>query len=116
MILEIEIYKAFSEINLELETLNEYFANVKLDWESCDCSEYPCSHPDYVANVIITNDVRSTEIQIEDGETLFGQGYASYFAIPIKSTLYDFYRACQLIDYELELTDYSKQIIKREIR
>jgi len=112
----LEIFKAFSQIELDVEKLDEYFANVVLCWDSCDCSYMSCSHPDIVYEIVVSKDgIKSLDIQIEDGETLFGQGYSSHFAIPVTCTLYDFYRVCQLIDYELELTDYSNKIIKGDL-
>lgn len=89
------------------------FKNVLLKWESCDCGEgHGCSHADWVYEIeIIDNGI--TYILDYDGLTGDVRNGVKYAAIPMEgSSIYDFYRMCQLVGIRLELSDYAISLLQ----
>ena len=90
------------------------FKNVSLSWDSCDCGDgYGCSHGSYVYEIHITNGEKVYEVEYEDGDHLYFEGNGKMVKIPVAgSTIYDFIRACELCEIELELSDYAVSLLK----
>ena len=90
------------------------FKNVSLDWDSCDCGDgYGCSHGSYVYELHITNGEKRHDIEYTDGDCLEFYNAGKCARIPTAgATIYDFYRACELCEIELELSDYAVSLLK----
>lgn len=89
------------------------FKNISLRWDSCDFQEFCCSHDSCVYEIHITNGNDTYEIQFEDGEQLCITGNSKVVILPVVDgvTIYDFIRACELCEIELELSDYAKSLL-----
>ena len=108
-----ESYKlAVEEGNLKNSKV--MFKNVSLSWDSCDCGDgYGCSHGSYVYEINITNGDKVYEVEYEDGDHLCFEGNGKMVKIPVAgATIYDFIRACELCEIELELSDYAVSLLK----
>ena len=108
-----ESYKlAVEECNLKNSKV--MFTNVSLSWDSCDCGDgYGCSHGSYVYEIHITNGEKVYEVEYEDGDHLYFEGSGKMVKIPVAgSTVYDFIRACELCEIELQLSDYAVSLLK----
>ena len=103
---------AVEECNLKNSKV--MFKNVSLSWDSCDCGDmYGCSHGSYVCEIHITNIEKVYEVEYEDGDHLYFEGNGKMVKIPVAgSTIYDFVRACELCEIELELSDYAVSLLK----
>ncbi len=107
-----ENYKlAIEECNLKNSKV--LFKNVRLLWDSCDCGDgYGCSHGSYVYELHIKNGEKAYEIEYEDGDHLYFEGNAKMAKIPVSgATIYDFIRACELCEIELEFSDYALSLL-----
>lgn len=102
----------------ECNSMNEkvIFKNISLQWDSCDCGDgYGCSHGSYVYEINITNDKKVYEVEYEDGEHIYFEGNGKMVKIPVAgSTIYDFIRACELCEIELEFTDYAIKLLQEQ--
>lgn len=101
-----EIEKATNEaIEQDSKVL---FQNVYLDYETCEC-EYPCSHSRYVWQIIIKDVNQRFDIGIEEDSIVVyhDQKQAS---IPPNTTVYDFYRMCEMVGVKLEFSEYAKSL------
>ena len=90
------------------------FKNVALQWESCDCGgEYGCSHGSYVFELKIITPDKTYTVDYEDYETLYFIGNDNKAAIPVVSgtTVYDFVRACELCEIELQYSDLALNLL-----
>lgn len=88
------------------------FKNVHLHWDSCDCGGgYPCSHGSYVYEVCITNGDKVYTVDFENGEDIIFEGNGKYIRTPIGITVFDFIRACELCEIELEFSDYAMELL-----
>jgi hypothetical protein len=108
-----ENYKlAVEECNLKNSKV--MFKNVSLRWDSCDCGDgYGCSHGSYVYEIHITNGEEVYKVEYEDGDYLYFEGNGKMVKIPVVgSTIYDFIRACELCEIELQLSDYAVSLLK----
>ena len=92
---------------------NVMFKNVFLQWDSCDCGDgYGCSHGSYVFEIEIQNTDKTYTIEYEDGDSLVFEGFANSVKIPVAgATIFDFCRACELCEIELELSDYAVSLL-----
>lgn len=97
----------------KLKNSKVIFKNVSLSWDSCDCGDgYGCSHGSYVYDIDIINDDKIYNIEYEDGDHLFFEGNGKMVKIPVAgATIYDFIRACELCEIELELSDYAVSLL-----
>jgi len=88
------------------------FTNVILQWDSCDCGDgYGCSHGSYVYEILIKNEDKTHKIDMEEDFICF-QNNGFYGCLPIAtSTIFDFYRMCQLTEIQIELSDYAKSLL-----
>jgi len=102
---------AIEECNLK--NAKVLFKNVSLLWDSCDCGDgYGCAHGSYVYELRIKNGDKVYEIEYEDGDHLYFEGNAKMVKIPVAgSTIYDFVRACELCEIELEFSDYALSLL-----
>ena len=98
---------------IKYETLKNgtIFCNIIADWDSCDCGDgYGCSHGSWIYQLRVLTETDVHTIEIEDEDCL----YVETLKIPLKATIGDFYRACQLCDIQLEFTDYGKSLLTME--
>ncbi len=87
------------------------FTNIELQWESCDCSDYGCSHGSYVYEMKIKSGDKIHKVEVDDIGVLiyFNERQAN---IPCNDvTAYDFYRMCEMVGVKLELSDYAKSLL-----
>lgn len=89
------------------------FKNINLKWDSCDCGDgFGCSHPDWVYQIEVKNKEKNHTIELN------GNGIEAYnnnrqCVIPEKNvSVYDFFRMCEMLEIELELSDYALSILK----
>jgi hypothetical protein len=104
---EVEKYKSKNE--------KVIFKNAFLQWDNCSCGDsgYGCSHGSYVYEIDIKTKDKTYVVDCEDGDSLFFEGNRSSMKLPAASaTIWDFYRACELCEIELELSDYAKNLLK----
>lgn len=87
------------------------FEKIYLHWDSCDCGGgYPCSHGDWVFEIIITDKNGNHVVDIDDGG-IYVVANDKFTQLPVEgSTVYDFYRMCEIVGIELEFTDYAKSL------
>jgi len=98
----------------EYEEANEkvMFNNVSLQWDSCDCGDgYGCSHGSYVYEILISNEDKTHKVDVDDSGLSFYNDQKQSCIPMYGSTIYDFYRACELVDIKLQLSDYAKSIL-----
>lgn len=90
------------------------FKNIRLDWDSCDCEGW-CSHGGWVYQLTVINDKDKIEIDVVDGDSLEISNNGKYGRIPLENTtIYDFYRMCEICDINLEFSDYAKSLLEAE--
>lgn len=107
--------KDFNEAVRQSEKENEkvLFKNIHLNWDSCDsCDGYGCSHGSWVYEINITCGDKNHTLEIDDsGIVAYNEGRQSM--IPEKEvTVYDFYRMCEIVGINLELSDYALSLLK----
>lgn len=97
----------------KLKNAKVLFKNVSLLWDSCDCGDgYGCAHGSYVYELSIKSGDKTYKIEYEDGDHLFFEGNAKMAKIPVAgATIYDFVRACELCEIELEFSDYALSLL-----
>jgi hypothetical protein len=87
------------------------FDNVFNEWDSCDCGDgYGCSHGSWVCEIRIRSGDKYHHIELEE-DRMFIENQGMVY-IPIKASIYDFYRACQLVGIQLELSEYAKSLVE----
>ena len=88
------------------------FKNIALNWESCDCGDgFYCSHGNWVYGIDITNEDKKHALEMYDGIAAYNEDKQAM--IPSKgSTIYDFYRMCELVGIKLELSNYALSLLK----
>ena len=89
------------------------FKNIFLNWDSCDCGDgFPCSHRNWVYQIYITNEEKKHTLEMEDS-IINACNEGRQAMIPNnESTIYDFYRMCELVGIKLELSDYALSLLK----
>jgi len=90
------------------------FTNVKLQWDSCDCGDgYGCSHGNFVWEIHIHCKDKKYEVPFEDADQLLFEGNGKQVLLPTltNTTVYDFIRACELCEIELDYSDYAKSLL-----
>lgn len=91
------------------------FKNVFLEYDSCDCNDGMCSHGSWVYQLRVLQNGAGVPIEIEDEEQFYAYLDGKTVNIPIKeSTVYDFYRMCEIVGIQLEFSEYAKSILKSE--
>lgn len=86
------------------------FTNVSVHYDSCDCEGW-CNCSDWVYEIVVMNGENRHEIEVdEDHIGIYNNEKGS--SIPPQSTIYDFYRMCELVGVELEFSEYAKQLLK----
>jgi len=89
------------------------FKNISLNWDSCDCGDgFGCSHGNWVSEIDIANEDKNHTLEMDDcGIIAYNEKRQAM--IPEKeSTIYDFYRMCELVGIKLELSDYALSLVK----
>ncbi|MCT3800628.1 hypothetical protein HZQ61_02940 [Elizabethkingia anophelis] len=90
------------------------FTNIYLEWDSCDCSEGMCSHGAYVVGMRVVYNDDKIEIDMWDGDTL-GSTHNGTFSMPSENTtVYDFYRMCELVGITLKFSEYAKSLLNNQ--
>jgi hypothetical protein len=106
---------SFAKVVKEGEEKNAkvLFKNVSLNWDSCDCGDgFGCSHGNWVYEIDITNDDKTHTLEMDDSG-IIAYNEKRQAMIPEKeSTIYDFYRMCELVGIKLELSDYAVSLLK----
>jgi hypothetical protein len=92
------------------------FKNVSLSWDSCDCGDgFGCPHGNYVYEIDITNGDKTHTLEMDDSG-IIAYNERNQASIPEKeSTIYDFYRMCELVGIKLELSDYALILINTSL-
>ena len=87
------------------------FTNVFLEYDSCDCNDGMCSHGSWVWQIVVMDDGKRYELEIVDNSiyTSFGEKTAS---ITDDSSIYDFYRLCEMTGVKLEFSDYAHSLFQ----
>jgi len=84
------------------------FKNVFPQWESCDCGDgFVCSHGSWVYEINITNEDKTHTLEIDDSGIIAYNAQRQAMIPEKESTIYDFYRMCELVGIKLELSDYA---------
>lgn len=112
-------YMGEESYNLAVEECNlknakVIFNNVLLHWDSCDCGDgYGCPHGSYVCDIEIISKGEKIAVEYTDGDCLEFYNDGKCARIPTEgATIYDFFRACELCEIELEFSDYAISILK----
>lgn len=86
------------------------FTNVFLEYDFCDCNDGMCSHGSWVWQIVVINEGKRYELEIGDNSIYasFGEKTAS---ITDDSTVYDFYRLCEMTGVKLEFSEYATSLI-----
>ncbi len=90
-----------------------FFKNVFLQWDSYDCGNgYGCSHGSYVYEINVFSKGKNVVIDFTDGDCLEFYNEGKIARTPtIGASIYDFYRACQLCNIELEFSDHALSLM-----
>ena len=108
--MDMKDYLKLSEEVLE-KNAKVLFTNVELQWDSCDCSDYGCSHGKYVYEMKIKSGDKTHTVEVDDSGVLIYYNERQA-CIPQKDvTAYDFYRMCEMVGVKLELSDYAKSLL-----
>lgn len=90
---------------------NVIFNNITLEYDSCDC-EYSCSCGEWIFAIHISQENEHYTIDIEDEHQLNVYLNGKTATIPmVNSSVYDFYRMCELVGINLEFSEYAKNLL-----
>lgn len=115
-----EFYDTDEEYKLAMDGYIEknskvLFKNVSLQWDTCDCSDFVCSHDDFVCGIEINDGDKTWNIIYEDQEYIYIEGLNTV-QIPISgASVYDFIRACELCGIKLEFSDYALSLLSEKM-
>jgi len=89
------------------------FKNISLNWDSCDCGDdFSCHHGNWVYEIDIANEDKTHTLEIDDYGIIAYNEKRQAMIPENQSTIFDFYRMCELVGIRLELSDYALSLLK----